>query len=102
MKKLYALLGAGMALALSASGASAQGQQYPMVDKVAAKIVQKYQTTSCADLAKDHQQPPSAQKAQMEQKAAQLLQNDAQIRAAFVAKVAAPVVNKMIVCGFIP
>lgn len=97
MHKLPILLGS---LALLASGAHAQ-PKYPMANQVAAKVVAKYQNTSCADLAREHQSP-SAKKTAMEARAAQLLRDDPQLREAFVAKVAAPVADKMIVCGFIP
>jgi hypothetical protein len=101
MHKLPILLGSCVALALLASGANAQ-PQYPMANQAAAKVVAKYQNSSCADLAKERQAPPSARKAGMEARAGQLLRDDPQLRAAFVAKVAAPVADKMIVCGFIP
>lgn len=95
------LLSSCMALALTASAASAQSQ-HPMLDQAASKIVAKYQTTSCEDLAKERQTPPSARKAQIEGRAGRMLREDASLRAAFVAKVAAPIADKMIVCGFIP
>ena len=101
MHKLPVLLGPCVALALLASGANAQPQQYPMANQVAAKVVAKYRNTSCADLARERQSP-SVKKTAMEARAAQLLRDDPQLREAFVAKVAAPVADKMIVCGFIP
>jgi len=101
MNKLPLLLSACVVLALSASGANAQSQR-PMLDQAANKIVAKYQTTSCEDLAKERQTPPSARKAQIEGGAGRMLREDASLRAAFVAKVAAPIADKMIVCGFIP
>jgi hypothetical protein len=94
----YALGG----LALAAAVACAAYAQSPIVDAVANKVVQKYQSSSCEQLAAERQAPKTAAKAAAEQRAGQLLRQDAQARAAFVAKVAAPVVDKMIVCGFVP
>lgn len=101
MYKMTLLMSACLAVALSPSGANAQSD-HPMLDRAASKIVAKYQTTSCEDLAKERQTPPSARKAQIEGRAGQMLREDASLRAAFVAKVAAPIADKMIVCGFIP
>ena len=77
-----------------------RAQQFPMVDQLATKIVQKYQSSSCEQLwvQKSQKKPPS----QQEQEAMQMLRNDPKMRASFVNIVAAPVVNKMIECGMIP
>jgi len=72
--------------------------QYPMLDKVADKVIQKYQQASCEQLAAQKQQPKSAQ----EQQVVQMLRNDPDRRAAFINKIAAPVANKMFECGMIP
>jgi hypothetical protein len=76
--------------------------QYPIADKIADKLIQKYQTSSCEQLAQEKQQPPSAQKEAMEQKVIQTLHQDPQLREHFLNKVAAPIVNKLFECGFIP
>ena len=49
------------------------------MDRIAAKVVQKYQTSSCQQLAADPQ-----------------------MRQAFVDRVAAPIANKLFECGMIP
>jgi hypothetical protein len=74
--------------------------QYPILDAVAEKIVQKYQTSTCEQLweKKSQKAPPKPE----EQRAIQLLQSDPQMRAAFINKVAAPIANKMFECGMIP
>jgi len=72
--------------------------QYPMMDKVADKVIQKYQQSSCEQLWQKRGQPPS----QREQEAIQFLHNDPQMRAAFINRVAAPIANKMFECGMIP
>ncbi len=75
-------------------------QQYPIMDKVAAKVIQKYQSSTCEQLwqKKSQKAPPSAE----EQKVIQMLKGDPQMRAAFINKIAAPIANKMFECGMIP
>ena len=75
-------------------------QQYPIMDKVAAKIIAKYQNSTCQQSyqQKSEKAPPTPE----EQRAIQFLHNDAQMRAAFIGKVAAPIANKMFECGLIP
>jgi hypothetical protein len=79
---------------------SVANAQYPVVDAIANKVTQKYQTSSCEQLwvQKSQKKPPS----QQEQEAMTMLRNDPKMRASFVNIVAAPVVNKMIECGMIP
>ena len=80
---------------LFASGSDAQ---YPVLDAIAGKVVQKYQQSSCEQLWVKKDQP----KSQQAQEAIQLLRNDPARRAAFIDKVAAPIANKMFECGMIP
>ena len=82
-----------------ATGTYAQ-DQHPILDKVAARVIQKYQTSSCAQLKaeKAAKTEPSAQ----EQKAIQFLKTDPQMRTLFINKIAAPIANKMFDCGMIP
>ena len=98
IKRSYLFLPA--ALLLHAGIASAQ--QYPIMDKVAEKVIQKYQNSSCQQLAMQKSQPPTGQKAQMEQRAVGILRNDPQMRTAFLNRVAGPIANKMFECGMIP
>jgi hypothetical protein len=79
---------------------AAVSQQHPVLDAVANKVVQKYQTSTCQQLMmqKAQKQPPSAG----EQKAMEMLKNDMQMRHEFVGIVADPVVDKLIQCGMIP
>jgi hypothetical protein len=86
---------------LRPSHANAQPpQQYPIMDRVAAKVVAKYQNSSCNQLyqQKSQKAPPSPE----EIKAVEFLHNDPQMRAAFINKVAAPIANKLFECGLIP
>jgi|SRR5882757_5570397 hypothetical protein len=75
-------------------------QQYPIMDMVANKVVQKYQSSSCEQL----WQEKAAKKTptQQEQNAVQALHNDPQMRAAFFNKVSVPIATKMFECGMIP
>jgi ABC-type Fe2+-enterobactin transport system substrate-binding protein len=81
--------------------ASAQ-ESFPIMEKIAQKVIEKYQTSSCQQLAQQKSQPPTGQKAQMEQRAIQTLRNDPQMRTEFLNRVAAPIANKMFECGMIP
>ena len=94
MTKRSYLLGPVLGL-LFASGSDAQ---YPVLDAIAGKVVQKYQQSSCEQLWVKKDQP----KSQQAQEAIQLLRNDPARRAAFIDKVAAPIANKMFECGMIP
>ena len=86
---LFALLGVGIAWA-----------QYPMVTAVGNRVVQKYQQASCEQLWQERAEKKAPSEGA--QDAMQMLRTDPQMRAAFVSIVAAPVVDKMIVCGMIP
>ena len=72
--------------------------QYPILDAVADKVVQKYQSSSCEQLWQKKGEPKSPE----EQRVIGLLQSDPQMRTAFINKVAAPIANKMFECGMIP
>ena len=76
----------------------AVAQQYPILDKVAGKVIEKYQNENCEQLWQSKGQP----KSQKEQEVIQLLRNDPQMRQAFLDQVAAPIANKMFECGMIP
>ena len=73
----------------------AQGR---IMDMVADKVIQKYQSSTCEQL----WQQKAAPKSQEEQRAVEFLKNDPQARTAFLNKVAAPIANKMFECGMIP
>jgi len=79
--------------------AQAQGQ-YPMVDMIANRIVQKYTSSTCEQLwiKKSEHAPPTME----EQRAITILRNDPQMRADFIGKIAAPIANKMFDCGMVP
>ncbi len=76
--------------------------QYPALDMAANKVIQKYQESSCEQLWQEKAESMGKPKPPREQEAVQLLHDDPQVRAAFINKVAAPIVNKMFECGMIP
>ncbi|KAE8753615.1 MULTISPECIES: hypothetical protein [Paraburkholderia] len=82
--------------------ANAATAQYPMMDMVADKLVQKYQQSSCEQLWQEKAQKQGRPKPEREQEAMQMLRDDPQMRAAFINRVAAPIANKMFECGMIP
>ena len=83
-------------------GAAVNAQDHPILDRIAEKVVQKYQQATCEQLWQERAQKGKAPKPQMEQEALQMLKSDAQMRSAFINKVAAPIANKMFECGMIP
>jgi hypothetical protein len=94
-----------LVLTASAPSAMPQQSQYPILDKLAQKVIQKYQTTSCADLKAKKEAPKPAEpadQAQMKQKVMTLLRNDPKMRQHFLNMVAGPIANKMFECGMIP
>jgi hypothetical protein len=80
------------------AGGMASAQQYPLMDEVANKVVQKYRQSSCEQLWQRRGEPQSPR----EQEAVRALRNDPQMRAAFIDRVAPPIANKMFECGLLP
>ena len=92
-------------LIASAPSATPQQSQYPILDKLAQKVITKYQTTSCADLKAKKEAPKPAQtadQAQMKQKVVMLLKNDPKMREHFLNMIGGPIANKMFECGMVP
>jgi hypothetical protein len=81
---------------LVATGSHAQ--EYPIMDKIAAKVIARYQSATCEDLWQKKGQPPTAE----EQRAIEILRGDPQMQQAFFDKVAGPIVSRMFQCGMIP
>ena len=79
-------------------GAGYAAADYPLMNLVADKVIQKYQSSSCEQLWAQKTQP----KGEREQRLMDLLRNDPQLRTAFLNKVAGPISNKMFECGMIP
>lgn len=97
---LFSVSISGLALVPAGNANAQPPQQYPIMDKVAAKIIAKYQNSTCEQLLqkKSQKAPPTPE----EIKAVEFLHNDPEMRAAFINKVAAPIANKMFECGLIP
>ena len=92
-----------IAVAVSAmSPAPEPAQQYPVMEGIAKKVIQKYQASSCAQLWAEKGQAPTAEVIQKQDKAIQMLRQDSAMRKAFLDIVAAPIANKMFECGMIP
>ena len=82
-------------------GMPAAGPSPQVVELVAERVIAHYQTSSCQTLAQERRHP-NAQRAEMVQRAAQVLRDDPQVRMEFLNRVAAPVANKLFECGLIP
>jgi hypothetical protein len=98
MNKPLVVFAAVSALLLAGVAAA----QYPMMDVVADRLVQRYQQSSCEQLWEERAAKQGSPRPEREQQAVQMLQGDPQMRAAFIARVAAPIANKMFECGMIP
>jgi hypothetical protein len=79
-----------------------QAQQYPVMDRVAQKIIDKYTNSTCAQIAEMKSEKPQGEEAQMKERVIQMLKQDPQMRQAFINKVSAPIANKLFECGMIP
>jgi hypothetical protein len=93
MKQRFLLIAAIASLVAGIAAA-----QYPVIDKLAEKVIQKYQTSTCEQLWQNRGKPQSPE----EQKVLDFLKSDAQRRQAFFNQIAGPVMNKMFECGMIP
>jgi ABC-type Fe2+-enterobactin transport system substrate-binding protein len=92
-----------LAFSLSCIGqGAAHAQQYPLLDKLAQHVVEKYQNSSCQQLAAERGQRPTGRKEAAEQRAVEMLHSDANMRNEFMNRVAAPIANKLFECGMIP
>jgi hypothetical protein len=97
----YSLIALLLLIAAFPTG-SAQESEYPMMDKVAQKVIEKYQKSSCEELKAQKEQAPDPQQAATKQKVVGLLKNDPKMREQFLNKVAGPIANKMFECGMVP
>jgi hypothetical protein len=80
----------------------AAAQQFPIMDKLADRVVQKYQSSSCQDLIAKKSQPQAGKREMVEERALEMLRKDPQMRTEFLNRVAGPIANKMFECGMIP
>ena len=73
-------------------------QDYPILNMVADRVINKYQSATCEQVWQDKEKP----KGEMEQNLIQMLRENPQMRQVFIDKVAATVANKMFECGLVP
>jgi hypothetical protein len=100
MPKKRVLIAAAVAVFSFVGAATAQ--PYPVADRVAQRVIAKYQNATCEQLWADRAAKAGQPKSPMEQRAIQLLQQDPAMRQYFINQIAAPVANKMFACGMIP
>lgn len=94
----YAISTLAVAVVASVAAVAVNAQMGPLADQIAAKVIQKYQSSTCQQIAADKAAPPN----DMQKKAIEQLKKDPQLRQAFIAKVAGPIANKLFDCGMIP
>ena len=91
-------LGIFTSVVVLALGGIAYAQQYPMVDMIANKVVQKYQSSSCEQLMQNRGKSGNPE----EERILNFLRKDAGARQEFFNRIAGPVMNKMFECGMLP
>ncbi|MGD0306554.1 MAG: hypothetical protein ABSC71_17155 [Candidatus Acidiferrales bacterium] len=97
---MFAVLTVGLVVLRTHLTYARPPQQYPILDKVAAKVIAKYQNSSCEQRyqSKSQKTEPMPEEA----KVVQFLHSDPQMKTVFINKVAPPIANKMFDCGLIP
>jgi hypothetical protein len=98
MRKISLAVAASLALCAT----SASAQQYPIMNKIADKVIAKYQNATCEQLWQEKQAGQGQPKSPEEQKVIAALKNDPQMAQAFFDKISGPIVSKMFQCGMIP
>jgi hypothetical protein len=98
IRRFYLLIPAALLLQVGVVTA----QKYPLMDKLADKVVQKYRTSSCQELREKKNQPPTGKREMVEERVLEALRKDPQMRTEFLNRVAGPIANKMFECGMIP
>ena len=91
-----------VASAIALFCAAVNAQDFPILDQIAQRVIQKYQQSTCEQLWEQRAQKGKTAAPPMEQEAIQMLKGDPQMRQAFINKIAAPIANKMFECGMIP
>ena len=77
---------------------AAVAQDYPILNMVADRVIDKYRNATCEQVWQDKEKP----KGEMEKSLIQMLRENPQMRQVFIDKVAATVANKMFECGLVP
>jgi len=91
-----------LAIAVAALAAGSALAQYPILDRIADKVVKKYQGATCEQLWQERAEGASKPKSEEEMRLVKFLREDPQARAEFFRKVSDPIVTKMFDCGMIP
>lgn len=71
--------------------------QFPILDMMAQRVVEKFQSATCEELWQRR-----GQHSEREQRAVEILREHPEMRDEFFNRVAGPVMNKMFECGMIP
>ncbi len=100
-RRVLALIPASL-LICAVPQAQQQQQQYPLMNMIAQKIIDKYNNSTCVQLAEQKSEKPQGEEARMKERVIAALKADPQMRQAFIDKVAAPIANKLFQCGMIP
>jgi hypothetical protein len=79
-------------------GVGAWSQRGRVLDMAADEVIQKFNTASCDELKARKDEPPTM----VRKVALSMLHDDPAARTAFIDKVAAPVLDKMVQCGMAP
>ena len=90
-----------MSILLVVGLASAQ-ESFPIMERVFQKVIEPYQTLSYQALTHQKSQPPTGEKAEIEQRLLHILQTDLQMRTECLNRMATPIANKLFECGLIP
>jgi len=90
------------AAAIALFCAAVNAQEFPILDRIDEKVIQKYQQSTCEQLWQERAEKGKTPESPTEQRALEMLKSDPQMRAAFINKVAAPIASKMFECGMIP
>src|SRR5258705_12574331 len=89
-------------LAIALFCAAVNAQQFPIMDKIADKVIQKYQTSTCEQLWQERAEKGKAPKPQMEHEGLPIMKTDAQLRSAFISTVASPIAIDICACRMTP
>jgi hypothetical protein len=87
-----------LAVVLFLFAGAAVAQDYPILNMVADRVIDKYRNATCEQVWQDKEKP----KGEMEKNLIQMLKENPQMRQVFIDKVAATVANKMFECGLVP
>lgn len=108
MKNDRIFLGGLIPIAMLLTACSGTLSKEDLLDAAATLVINKYQNSSCEEVAQ--MQPQSGENAQaktgpeaaVQEKAMELLKNNPEMREQFINRVAGPIANKMFECNLVP